>query len=73
MVIGLLKDDKKIKKLQPSLAALRRLEQEGLLESWILLTRASEGMRPDYAVYRNANRDKIKRYLSDHVMNNGGS
>jgi len=72
MVIGLLKDDKKIKKPQPSLAALRRLEQEGLLEAWILLTRASEGMRSDYAVYRSANRDKIKRYLSDYVMKNGG-
>lgn len=72
MVIGLLKDEKKVKNPQPSLAALRRLEQEGLLESWILLTRASEGMRADYAVYRNANRDKIKRYLSDYVMKNGG-
>lgn len=72
MVISLLKDDKKIKKAEPSLAALRRLEQEGLLEAWILLARSSEGMKSDYPAYRAANREKIKRYLSNYVMKNGG-
>jgi tetratricopeptide (TPR) repeat protein len=72
MVLTLIKDDKKAKKLDPSLAALKKLDAEGLLESWILFARADEGVRRDYPAYRSANRDKLRRYLAEYIMKNGG-
>ena len=71
-VVTILKENKKIKKLDPSLAALKQLDQEGLVESWILFARADEGIRRDYHAYRAANREKLKRYLVNYVLKNGG-
>jgi tetratricopeptide (TPR) repeat protein len=59
--------DKKIKTLDPSLARLVKLHEEGLLEAYILLARADQGIAQDYAEYRKTNRDKLRRYLSEYV------
>jgi hypothetical protein len=73
MVVTLLKDGKNAKKLNPSLTMLKKLNDEGLLEAYILLGRADAGIRQDYAAYRQANRDKLKRYLAEYVIKNGGN
>ncbi|HYP54577.1 MAG TPA: tetratricopeptide repeat protein, partial [Pyrinomonadaceae bacterium] len=57
----------KVKTLNPAFAALVKLEEEGLLEAYVLLGRADEGIARDYAAYRAANRDKLRRYLIEHV------
>jgi tetratricopeptide (TPR) repeat protein len=57
----------KIKTLDPNLARLVRLHDDGLLEAYILLARPDEGIVQDYADYRKANRDKLRRYIVEHV------
>ena len=59
--------DGKVKQLDPSLAALVKLHDEGLLEAYVLLARPDEGIARDYPAYRKDNRDKLRRYLTDYV------
>ena len=47
---------------------LVRLNEAGLLEAFILLARADEGIALDYANYRASNRDKLQRYISEFVI-----
>ena len=67
-VILLATADKKTKKLSPSLAMLKQLDDEGLLEAYILLAQPDDGIAADYAVYLKANRDKLHRYVAQHVI-----
>jgi tetratricopeptide (TPR) repeat protein len=64
MVVKSVKADKSIKQLEPSLAALLKLEQEGLLEAYILLARADDGIAKDYEQYRKKNRRKLVAYIT---------
>jgi tetratricopeptide (TPR) repeat protein len=59
--------EKKIKTLDPSLARLVKLHDEGLLEAYILFARVDQGIAQDYFEYRKTNRDKLRRYLSEYV------
>ncbi len=67
------KKDKRAKTLDPSLAALSKLNDDGLLEAYILIARPDAGIAQDYAAYRRANRDKLRRYVTEYVLHNGGS
>lgn len=58
----------KIKALHPQLATLIKLDQAHLLEPYILLARADDGLAQDYVAYRSEHRDKIAQYLSNHVI-----
>jgi hypothetical protein len=60
--------DKKIKQLDPSLAALVKLNEAGLLEPYILLARADEGISQDYASYRRTNKANLRRYVVDYLL-----
>lgn len=71
-VISMATSDKKAKSLNPSLAKLKQLDDAGLLESYILLARADEGIGRDYPAYRDKNRDKLRRYVLDYVLTAGG-
>lgn len=66
------KKDKRAKTLDPSLAALSKLNDDGLLEAYILIARPDAGIAQDYAAYRRANRDKLRRYVTEYVLRNGG-
>lgn len=72
-VLTVLNENKKVKKLNPSLALLKKLNDEGLLEAYILIARSDAGIQRDYAAYRQNNRDKLKRYLAEYVVKNGGN
>jgi len=63
----------RITQLDPSLATLVKLNQEGLLEAYILLGRADQGIAQDYASYRRAHIDLLRRYVSQYVMTGGGT
>lgn len=63
---------KDFKQLEPSLAALVKLHDAGLLEAYVLLARADQGIARDYAAYRQANRDKLRSYLLNYVITGSG-
>jgi len=58
----------KVESLSPSLAALVKLNDAGLLESYIIFARADGGIARDYSDYRRANHDKLTRYWTDFVI-----
>ena len=57
----------RIKQPHPCFASLIQLEQEGLLEAYILFARADEGIAADYEAYRDAHRGELRRYLRKYV------
>jgi tetratricopeptide (TPR) repeat protein len=73
MVIDVVKEGKKVKQLEPSLAKLVKLGEAGLLEPYVLFARADRGIAQDFAEYRKANRDKLRRYLLEYVVKGGGN
>ena len=60
----------KAKTLAPDLARLVKLHDEGLIEAYVLFAHPDEGIAQDYAEYRKANRDKLRRYLVEYVTAN---
>jgi tetratricopeptide (TPR) repeat protein len=52
----------KVKELEASLETLVKLNDAGLLESFILFARPDEGIAHDYESYRATSRDKLRRY-----------
>ena len=52
----------KVKALEVSLDNLVRMNDTGLLESYILFAHSDQGIALDYAAYRKANREKLRRY-----------
>ncbi len=72
-VITLATVDKKVKNLSPSLAKLKKLNDEGLLEAYILLAHADEGISKDHPAYLQANREKLRRYVIEYVVTGGGN
>jgi tetratricopeptide (TPR) repeat protein len=63
---------KTIKSLDPSLSNLLKLSDAGLLEAYILLARPDQGIAQDFVAYRKANRDKLRRYVVEHILSGGG-
>jgi tetratricopeptide (TPR) repeat protein len=53
--------------LSPTLVNVIELNKAGLLEAYVLIALADEGIAHDYAAYRKANRDKLRRYLLEYV------
>src|SRR5207253_2253654 len=50
----------KVKVLEPSLATLVKLNDDGLLEAFVLFARPDQGIVRDYAAYRMGNREKLR-------------
>lgn len=73
VLVSLKEQGKEVKQLEPSLAKLVKLEEAGLLEPYILFARADQGIARDFAQYRKANRDKLRRYLLEYVIKGGGN
>ncbi|HKR60644.1 MAG TPA: hypothetical protein VJS64_13065 [Pyrinomonadaceae bacterium] len=56
------KQENTAKKLAPSVEKLAQLHEAGLLEAYILFVKADVGIARDYVAYRQANREKLKKY-----------
>jgi Tfp pilus assembly protein PilF len=72
-VLAIATGDKKVKKLSPSLEKLKKLNDAGLLEAYILLAMPDQGIAQDYAAYRNQGRDKLRRYVVEYILTGGGN
>jgi tetratricopeptide (TPR) repeat protein len=64
-------DKKKVKASvtpkDPNLVLLLQLYQEKMIEPYVLLNGADEGIAHDYPAYREKNRAKLEQYLSEFV------
>lgn len=72
-VITLATADKKTKTLTPALRQLKKLNDDGLLEAYILLAHADEGISQDHPAYLKTDRDKLRRYVVEYVLTGGGN
>lgn len=54
-----------------SLAVLQKLEAAGLLEAYIVLGMAGEGIVDDYALYYRSNKKLLERYVREVVLQGG--
>ncbi len=57
----------RIKQPHPCFVNLIRLDHEGLLEAYILFTRADQGISADFESYRQKHRGELRRYLRKYV------
>ena len=72
-VIDLATSEKKVKALSPSLLKLKQLNDEGLLEAYILLAQPDDGIARDHPAYLKDSRDKLRRYMIQYVVTGGGN
>jgi tetratricopeptide (TPR) repeat protein len=54
--------------LEPSLKILLALQDDKMLEPWILLSAYDAGTRQDYFAYRPAHRELLRAYLDKYVL-----
>jgi len=59
---------KKIKNLDPALATLLKLSDEGLLEPFVLISKADAGIAQDYPAFRNSSREKVTQYINEWII-----
>lgn len=59
---------KEIQQLDPALTILVKLSDEGLLEPYILISRADKGISQDYPAYRDAHREKVRQYIAEWII-----
>jgi tetratricopeptide (TPR) repeat protein len=72
-VIALATSDKKVKTLNSSIAMLKKIDDAGLLEAYILMAIPDQGIARDHPAYLKDNRDKLRRYVVEVVVNSGGN
>jgi tetratricopeptide (TPR) repeat protein len=72
IVVTMASTNKEVKTLSPSLSLLKKLNDDGLLEPYILLARLNEEISKDYYQYLQANRAKLIRYMKEYVVGRTG-
>jgi tetratricopeptide (TPR) repeat protein len=63
-----LENKKKSKNPDPSLALLSQLKADGLIEAYVLLMKADDGITRDYAAYQAKHRDQLIRFVDKYVV-----
>ena len=63
-----LKSAKDQKLQHPDFVILQKLDDEGLLESFILLALTDDGIAEDHPTYLKANRPKLRQYVLNYVI-----
>lgn len=54
--------------MDANLRRLAQLDREGLLEAWIVLNHADQGILQDYDAYREGHRGELRKYLEKYVL-----
>jgi tetratricopeptide (TPR) repeat protein len=71
-VVAVIKERKfKVDKLDESLRNLVALSDAGMLDCWILINGADQGIAQDYAAYRSDHRQLLHDYLDRFVVHGG--
>jgi tetratricopeptide (TPR) repeat protein len=60
-------ESKKVKNLAPDLEILLKLDDQKLIEPYVLFHMADEEIARDYGKYRETNREKLREYLGTYV------
>jgi len=69
MVLVSLKEQKvKENKLDPSFHDLLQLDNDGMIEPFILLNAADQGIAQDHAAYRAQHRDLLRAYIEKYTV-----
>ena len=71
-VVAAAAGNKKTRALSPALAKLKKLDEEGLLEAYILLARPDDDIALDHPAYLRQNRERLRRYVVAYVLTGGG-
>jgi hypothetical protein len=58
------------KSLDKQFEILGRLDKEGLLEAFVLMTARDEGVAQDHPEYLKNNRPKLRLYVANYVIQN---
>lgn len=61
----------KVKTLEPALAMLVKLNEDGFVEAYVLFAHPDRGIARDYASYRSMNREKLRQYWLNVVIVQG--
>lgn len=54
--------------LSTSVNLLRELDEKGMLECWILLEDADQGIAQDYATFRESHRELLEKYIEEYEV-----
>jgi hypothetical protein len=54
--------------LTSEMAMLKRINDDGLLDAFILLARADAGIAQDYLPYRSAHADLLRRFVLNYII-----
>jgi tetratricopeptide (TPR) repeat protein len=63
--------DLKVKTPDPQIVTLTKLDQDGVLEAFILLAIPDQGIAQDHAAYLRQNRDKLRLYVTKYIIGGG--
>jgi tetratricopeptide (TPR) repeat protein len=63
-----LEKKKEVKHLDPALGNLVKLADEGLLEPFVLISKADTGIAADYPAFRDAHRELVSRYIERWII-----
>ena len=71
-VITLATKETKADNLNTSLATLKKLNDDGLLEAYVVMALPDEGIAQDHPNYLKQHRDKLRRYVLKYVVSEAG-
>jgi tetratricopeptide (TPR) repeat protein len=66
-----IKSAKEAKSTDAKFAILEKIDNDGLLESYILLAIPDDGIAEDHPVYLKTNREKLRQYVLKYVISSG--
>lgn len=66
------RNHRKRKNIDPAVLDLLKLHDESLMEAFVLISRADQGIAQDYVAYRASHRDKISQYISEWIISPNG-
>jgi hypothetical protein len=62
----------KPKQLNSQIALLEQMDKDGVLEAYVLIARADDGIFADYDDYLHAHRDKLRQYVMKYLIQDPG-
>lgn len=67
-VLKIAAEEPATKTLHPSLALLKKMDDEGLLEAYVLIIRADEGIAEDHYEYLQKHRAELRKFVGNYLI-----